>query len=274
MATNSENWEIDGVDLSTYAFNITSLSGRLAIPARRGGNRVIPYRRGTLYVPKTMDEGKLSLGMWVVGAQENGQLPAHGDQARQFNQNLDKLREIFGVYDRELAITKRWVRGSDGVVLVLSGKGECIGTLDPTMTGRARATFVAEIAMADPLFYAPLVTTNVPLAGAVVANPGQVKARRMTIRLNGPLTNPTLRNTTPNPDIDVTYTGVLTAGQWVDLDVENFTAKNQAGVSVIGAISHTGARHWMELDKGNNTMTLTASAGTGSADVKLQAAYF
>lgn len=266
----TEYWEVDGVSLHTWAWAVETLSGREGLPSRRGDNAVVTYRRGEVWRPKIFAARQLSVAMWVKGSDADGVIPGAGARA-QFRQNLESLKSMFGVIDRELVLTRRIQTLSS--LLVQTGKGECVGSLEPNMHGNTLAAFVVDLLMADPFWYGASVNPSVPVAGATVTNVGTAPVRKMVVRLNGPLTNPQLVNQSTSPVTALSYVGTIAGGNWVDLDTDNYTARDQAGVSVIGNVTHSGDRSWMVLQPGGNAMLLNVSAGAGNAQITFSPAY-
>lgn len=270
MNTTAEYWEVDGVSLHTWAWGIETLSGREGLPPRRGNNAVVAYRRGEVWRPKVFGPRMQAVAMWVKGSDANGLIPVAGARA-QFNQNLEALKAIFGVIERELVLTRR--KQILASLLVQTGRGECVGTMEPNMHGPTMGKFVVDLLMADPFWYGEEIEETVPLAGATILNTATTAVRKMVIRFNGPLTNPQLVNQSPDIPIAVSYVGAIAGGEWVDLDTDNYTARNQLGASVIGNITHSGDRAWMALNPGANAMLLNASAGSGDVDITYSPAY-
>lgn len=275
--TTAEYWDVDGTTLNTLAFNIETLGGRWKSTPLRGDNVKVPNRPGSIWVPKVPDEKDLSLAMWVRGADVNGLIPtAASSKLAQFNENWRQLMKLFSVRTRLLAVTKRWYEVPVTPVLrTATAYCEYKGTMDPSMFGRQLARFIVNLTVPDPYFYGTAITPSIPVgAGTVVANTGDDIASSMTIRFNGPLVNPILTNTSPNPDVWVKFGGTLSAGQYVDLDTAEFTAIKSDGTNVIGAISHSGAKRWMELLIGNNSFTLATDSGAGTVTLTLKPPYF
>jgi hypothetical protein len=272
VSTTIEYWDVNGTSLNTLAWNIQTLQGRARVPILRGDDIDIPYRAGQVWRQKFPGPRVLTLAMWVLGCRPDGTVPSISARA-QFNENRDALLRLFYSPDAQITLTKRWQMSSG--LLVASAKAELVGDMDPGMLGSDGAQFVVDLKLADPYFYAPSSVFNLTLATgtAVLNNPGHDRIRKGTLRFNGPLTNPRLTNTTAAPDIWAQYTGVIAGGNWVELDLDLFTAVNQASTSVLSAITHDGARKWMELLVGNNSLTLSADAGSGNIAFTTQAPY-
>src|SRR3954466_10889077 len=100
-------WEIDGVALSTLAFNVVTRAAGWKVPAKRGENLTIPGRHGAQWLPnKPFEQGSLALTMWVNGATEDGLLPTERSSYQQCRDNLDKLTALFAQSHRLLEVTQ------------------------------------------------------------------------------------------------------------------------------------------------------------------------
>lgn len=101
------SWQVDGIPLSTLAFNVQNRSAGWHVPAKRGDNLSIPGRHGALWVPnKPFDQGALTLSMWAVGAEEDGRLPDDDNRSKQCRENLDKLTALFAQAHKLLEVTQ------------------------------------------------------------------------------------------------------------------------------------------------------------------------
>lgn len=257
----SEYWEVDGVSLHTWAWAIETLSGRDGVPGRRGDNVALAYRPGALWVPKALEPRQLSLALWVKGSDADGVIPGAGARA-QFRQNLEALKALFGVTERELVLTRRIQTLS--TLLVQTGKAECVGTLDPNMRGNTLAGLVVDLLMADPFWYGAQVAPAVPLAGATIVNAGNVRARWMTVVFTGPFTTQvTLTNQTLNSWLK--YTGTVAGGETITIDTSTGAAVSSVAGNVQDKISHSGTVGLLEFVPGNNAMLLAAGGGSGNA---------
>lgn len=271
--TTEEVWTVDGTSLHTYAYGVEVLSE--GIPPRRGSNFIVPYRHGELWRPKTYGARPLAMAMWVTNEDVNGNLPGSDTAQRaQLRQNVETLKALFAPYHRQVTL-QRSIRLNAGLV-TRQGLAECTGTLDfvPEADVAAQVMrFGVEMMMPDPYWYETTDTiTSVPFAGGTVTNAGSARAQYMTIQLNGPLTTPRLTNTSISPNVSVTYNGVIAGGAYVLLDTNAFTAVTNLGANVIGNVSHSGARSWMELIPGGNTLVF-AGSGSGSAGFTFKAPY-
>lgn len=287
MNTTDEYWEVDGTSLHLPGWNIQTIGGsRLGVPGLRGEDRQYAYVPGEEWSPKEPSSRVLSLAMWTVGAvPETGALDV--DQRRQWNDNWNRLRKLMWQPRRQFVLTRRWLlsdEDGDPFMQTASALGQFAGGLEPSMTGRTRATFTVDIKLADPFFYSTEVATPINRNETVtIHNPGDYVAahNNLVVDLVGPLTNPTLYNLTPSPVVSVTVNDSVPSGRTLTLDVGAFTARlNEVGgigapipTNRIGKVSHSGARRWMGLFPGDNSVRLEADAGTGHASVRLRPPY-
>ena len=51
MITTDEVLTVNGVALNTLAYNITSFTGRIRVPGRRGADSIVPGRHGSIRSP-------------------------------------------------------------------------------------------------------------------------------------------------------------------------------------------------------------------------------
>jgi hypothetical protein len=90
----------------------------------------------------------------------------------------------------------------------------------------------------------------------------------MKLVFTGPLTTPTLTNSTSG--VSVTLGMTLAGAYTVTLDCVNFTAIDSASASQLQYVTHAGSRLWMGLASGTSSLTLTTQNGTDSGTVQLQ----
>lgn len=281
MANSSEEyWSVDGVSLHQYGWSVATVGGsRYDVPTRRGENIKLAYRPGEVHRNKIVEPRVISLIMWMTGTD-----PANGNAADdpmvQWNDNWDYLRRLFYKPGGEqITLTRRWkltISGSP-TLLAADAEAELADALNPKMTGRFRNEFSVDLLLADPFFYGAQETETFALSTPnTVTNAGHEIAahNHMEVDFIGPLTDPRLTNATPAPDVWVQYTGSIASGQTLRLSIPNFTATRVSdSANLIAGISHSGTRHWMALAPGNNSLTLTASAGSGSAELRYRPPY-
>lgn len=291
MATTDEYWDWQGTPLNQPWYNITTFGGsRWDLPLLRGQNYPIAYRAGQMWRPKMPDQRTVTLAMWAAGVDQNTGNPAT-DQRLAFNNNFQQLRSMFsaqGLQGSSLgALTRRWYITQNGVTGLVAGtaQAEIGGAMTPTMSGRTKADFTVDLLLADPYFYGAQQVVTVPYNTATAIRNlgdgwcgfGQLSGLGgvpFTIKLNGPLTSPIqLSNQTLGVSVSLALT--IASGHYVLLDVMGYTAYDDGSLSHLGVVTHSGARPWMLLQSGLNTLLLTSGNGgdTGNAVVTFSPPY-
>ena len=102
-------------------------------------------------------------------------------------------------------------------------------------------------------------------------NVGSAPATSMVITMEGPLSNPILRNR--NNGIWIQYVGTIASGQSVVLDTKHFTCL-QGEDNMISIVKHGGDAYWMILDAGSNSMELETDVIGGKITLSYYPAYF
>lgn len=277
-ASSDEFWDIDGVPLNSYCWAVKTVGGsRNGLPPLRGDNKLYPNQPGRSFAPKVPDSRVITMAMWVAGVDPDTGLPSRSSQSIQWNDNWKTLKRLVWTPRREINLTRRWYENADSPVLMsATAKAQIAGQMEPAMTGRGRADFAMDLLLADPYFYGTEISMPVPLnQDFVINNPGddKVSSKHFSITFEGELPNPTLRNVTTGVWMSVnTYVSLDTH---VAVDVSKYTASRSTdGKAINTAISHGGARRWMELEPGNNVIRLeTSVAGSGRAVLKFRPPY-
>lgn len=215
-------------------------------------------------MPKEIDQNVLTLGMWVIGAQEDGTPPTDRDARMKFNDNWRKLRTLLFTPDRQFVLTKRFY--VNGVLKTASAKAEYSSGLVPQMNGEARAVFTVDITVADGLFYGPDVITSLSTGTQTVTVGGDVKTRNIRLHAVGARTNLKVRNNTLG--VDVECHAVLASGDTWDADVKAYTSVTDpaatAAYDSTGSIRHTGDAAWLLLQPGTNSIVVSSDSGIGA----------
>ncbi len=295
--TTETFWDVDGVSLQTYAFNIATLGGgRMTPPPVRGDDITVPFRPGSIWMPKVPDAKIITLAMWVTGANEDGTIPVAGNMRRQFDTNWRKLRQLLWNPRRQFLLTKRfWVLEADltaggmvvddlprsGAYRLLSASAEATfaGGLEPSMTGPGRAAFTVDLKLATPYFFSAPIDINFSLTtGTGLPGPNRTVTilgddRTMAIGVDfvGPLTGPKIENSTDG--VWMTYATSLLSAQIARIGVWDFDARHDvagANTKAAGYVQHDGDPFWLFLEPGSNALHLTATGGTGTAKLTYQ----
>ncbi len=272
--TTTEWWDVDGTSLHTYATRIVNLAGTYsgAVPMR-GDNMPVPYRPGQLWRSKVPDQRSISLGFLLSAYNSEGQ--AALDPLSQVTSNYQALRALlWRPGGEQYALTKRWRVGD--TLLSATAQASYLSGLDVDFTGqhRIQVRTTAELMLADPYFYGAQQSVSVPTGGASTTNPGDASATgaNMTLTFNGPMTNPTLTNSTLG--ITLAMGVVISGGDSVVVDCDNYTVtRTSDSANLIGVMSHLGSRNWFVLQRGSNALGLALSAGSGAVTVAYRPPY-
>ena len=300
--TTETYWEVDGVSLQTYAFNITTLGGdRLSPPPVRGSNQRVPYMIGSRYVPRVPDDRTITLGMWVQGSQEDGTPPKDESLRRQWDRNWRKLRRLLWTPRRQFTLTKRfWLlteeleeagvdvsvmpQEGDWTLYSASTKGTYAGGLSPSMNGQAHGVFTVDLLLSDPFFYGDEI--SIPFSMTEGSGfPGKTRNvvilgddRTMNIELDfeGPLTSPMVTNETEPQTLFVNYATEVSDGESATIRVMPFNATHYTTGQPYGAsgnVRHRGDAYWLYLEPGQCRLKLSAQLGTGVAEARYRPAW-
>lgn len=219
---------------------------------RRGDNVLMPGLPGRMHAAKMLDQRTLTLAMFV-----SGELPGQAPSAEALANNLDVLLKLLQTDGQQTLARRRGVRNETCTV-------ECTN-VNVVPRGPYHVDLVADLLMADPLWYATSNTTattpfsSVP-TNLTVTNPGTYPADRMTITLYCP-SSPAALLTDPVITIGsvwVKYTGVVGSGSTLTINTGAFTA-TVGSTDVTGAITHSGAVRWLVVPIGANTATVSAA---------------
>jgi hypothetical protein len=258
--STAETVTVDGFVLNTYAYNISTLSGRLSGPTVRTKNVEIPGKHGTLRVRnKKFQEGMFTLTMWVKGALPDGSIPSQKISRRLFYENVDMLMQIFSRRTGLLNIQQVMPDGS-----VRQCFGEVLAIVDPASTSsNPLAKFNVAMTLPD-VFWSDLnpVTYTSPV--------GLPVSEVLTL-------TPFIGATAPMEDLQITVTGLcsqfkiqaLENGQPLEVDCwVNYNASvgststltlNSGGWTLghsggstpsVGNVTHSGSAFWMSLPPG------------------------
>lgn len=264
----TEYWEVDGVSLSRYAWGIETVGGsRWGLPPMRGDNATYAYLPGQSFRQKIPDSRTMLLQMFVIGI--NPSTDAYVSNPRvQWNDNWRTLQKLFFTPTRQITLTRRWETSTG--MQTASAQAQVVGTLDPEMTGRSRATFEVELLLADPFFYGPVITKNLtvntPLTFTYNGDYSTMTARDMVATITGQIANPRITNSATTPPNWFQVATDVAISDSVTVDIGKVTAvRTSDSQSVLGGVTHSGSRRLLLLQPGTNTLTLTGTSGAGTA---------
>lgn len=303
MTNSTETyWAVDGESLQTYAFNISTLGGdRLAPPQVRGEDLRVPYMPGSVFVERVPDARTITLGMWVIGANEDGSIPTDEQGRRTFDRNWRKLRQLLWTPRRQFTLTKRfWLldadlvaggvdtsamtKDGDWTLFTATALGTYAGGLTPTMNGPMRAIFTVDILLSNPFFYSDEIaiefsTSEVepdPGPEQTVVILGDDRSYHIEVDFEGPLTSPRIINESVTQELYVRYATEIPDGEEATVRVHDFTATHYPSGDPFGSagfVQHAGDKFWLYLDPGTTNLTLDAQAGTGVATLRYRPAW-
>lgn len=266
-----ETWAIDGVPLLSLASDVQRIDGQLA-PPLRGEDRQFAFRPGREYRPRLADSRTVTLGLWLIGQDGAGSGTADYEANYAGAERLLRrlLRPAAGA---QFSLSKTWTDDLGTHTATGWGIAEDISR---QRAGRHAGRVTVDVHMADPFFYGSGVAVPLPAGVPVVVdNFGDDATTAVLLDFAGALSNPTVTNSTPAPEVWVKVGTALAAGDGLAVDVLATSAvRDSDGANLIGAVTHSGARPWLGLGRGNNTVTLSADSGAGSAVLTFEPVYY
>jgi hypothetical protein len=257
--------------LNTLAWNISTKTGRMTVPAFRGANLLIPGISGKQYVPnKPLDTGLLTLSMWILGSNPDGTVPRHqSEQLRQFERNLTRLLQSVAKHHEVVTISE-W--GADGTVRTTSGELQGTSDISSMMAGaRGEVSLVFDVIPGTWQDW--LASTNAGVAGTHWSNDvltmplltgGTSPIGDGVVTVYGPIANP--RVETPQNGVWVQLNDTLANGDTWVVDSGAYTSKKN-GVSNLGNVTHSNPT-FMLIPPGELLAAPTlklSGTGTGAA---------
>jgi hypothetical protein len=257
MNTTQTFWDVDGVSLQTYAYNIQTWGGDAqAPPPLRGDDVLVPHQVGRTWTPRVPDSRTITFGMWVVGANKDGSIPESGISRQLFERNWAMLRKLLWTPRRQVKLTKRFRVPGSSKVHTASAMAQFSGGLNPAMTGRTRAQFTVDLLLSDPYFYGDELEIEIdpqePVQEFEVL--GDDRTTAVSTEVTGLTKRLRVTNSTDeqNP-VWFEYSRALDRGQKALIDSQMFTATHDtegASTPSSGNVYHEGSDHWMELEPG------------------------
>jgi len=138
------------------------------------------------------------------------------------------------------------------------------------------AKFALELELADPFFCGTVkstankMVTSSPFAWTH-ANEGSAPITAMVITLEGPLSNPIIRN--QNNGIWIQFLGTIASGESVILETKYYTCL-KGNTNMISIVKHGGDAYWMILEAGNNSMELETDTIGGRITFEYYPAFY
>lgn len=235
-----EQWIFNGFTLSARGkWDVEAVIEGIGIPKFRGSDLRVPFQHGNRWIKKRFDSRKVVLSMWIKGTDRTD-----------LDRNIDAFLTAIG--NPGLHTLSRIMRSGETRL----AQAELCSDINFVRKNPGYAKFALELELSDPFFYGTGMTTDErtvttsPLIWTHV-NEGTAPATAMVITLEGPLSNPVLRNR--NNGIWIQYLGTILSGESVVLDTKHFTCL-QGDENMISIVKHGGDAYWMILDAGDNSM--------------------
>ena len=245
---------------------VTQFTDADELPPFRGENPVIPLREGRLDVDLVRDQWKISMGLFSQAVSASALETAH-----------DALKKLFGNPKRRLlerimedsSIRAAWAKPMN---------------LQVKRSGPLGMKLTVDFLLASPFFRSTVATSDTQTIDSnpktySLTNPGTAEDRSAVITFTGPLSYPKLTNLITDPvtglaaNVWVGYTGALTAGQTVVIDVVAGTCLFN-GANALNQLIHSGDTYFMVLKSGANSMKVDSSVTGGTVKVEFYAPYF
>jgi hypothetical protein len=255
-----EQWIFNGFTLSARGkWDVEAVIEGIGIPKFRGSDLRVPFQHGNRWIKKRFDSRKVVLSMWIKGTDRTD-----------LDRNIDAFLTAIG--NPGLHTLSRIMRSGETRL----AQAELCSDINFVRKNPGYAKFALELELSDPFFYGTGMTTDErtvttsPLIWTHV-NEGTAPATAMVITLEGPLSNPVLRNR--NNGIWIQYLGTILSGESVVLDTKHFTCL-QGDENMISIVKHGGDAYWMILDAGDNSMELETDTIGGSVIVEYYPAFY
>lgn len=177
-------WEANGISLHTMAWSVETKAGRMASPAKRGDDFVLPFRTGRVPTRKLREARMQHLPMWVGPFDEDGTDDPSMSKKAKTEQNWNHLMDKLAI-DGRFPLVKRFYDNGD--VVVVTGEAELLEPPDITVSSKTIWRFMLDLWMADPWFYGESVEAEV----GTIDVEGNASTDRVTIEMpNGRITAP------------------------------------------------------------------------------------
>lgn len=225
---------VDGVRLDSYAYNISTKSGRDYLPSVRGSNAEAPGRHGSLYIPgKKFDDGRFLLQMWVIGANTDGTISTNA--LDEYRQNMDLLKRLFGKRHALLD-----VQATDSLGAVRQAYCEVLAAIDPEVVGtNPLGRFTVELKIPG-VFWRDTTDTNydsgaggVNSTSTTVNNTNHAGAtgimEDLIIVVDGPATNPKVIDNATGHYVQLNE--ALPSGSQWNIDTSTWSSKVGVGIA-------------------------------------------
>ncbi len=255
-----ETWSFNGFALSKRGkWDVESVIEGIGIPKFRGSDLRVPFQHGNRWIKKRFDSRKIVFSMWIKGT----------DRA-DLDYNIDAFLTAMGRPGQHTL--SRTLRNGETRL----AQGELCSEIHFVRKNPGYAKFALELELPDPFFYGAEKTTDVRTVSTspiiwTHTNDGSAPATAMVITLEGPLSNPVLKNR--DNGIWIQYVGTIASGKAVVLNTKHFTCLQDAE-NMISIVKHGGDAYWMILDAGDNSLEMETETIGGNVTIQYYPAFF
>jgi phage-related protein len=255
------SWSFRGTELDTLGI-VTLVSDSLGMPQKRGGNVLIPFRDGRLFVQKLFEERSMALGLEVVE-----------ESISALESKMDTVKALFG--GRSLGTLQQTLED----LSVRTILAEYTGDLNLSRVTPVSVKMVLDFTMPDPFFRGETLFSDVQTIDAnpktyTITNPGSAVERNPKIKLTGPLENTIITNVTNG--CVLTYTGTIASPRVVTIEMVNgvYVATDDLNTNLIGNVTHSGDAALFVVDSGANEISVADDeAVTGTVTIEFYPPY-
>jgi hypothetical protein len=261
--TTTETLSVNGVVLNTFAKNIESLAGRLRTPARRTSNITVPGRHGSVRNPNQLfAENILTLPMWVIGCDDDGNIPAGSTARREFFKRIDELSALFLGSVGPLDVRHTLPDGS-----VRQCFADVLDAIDfSSESANPLGKFGVSLTLADPFWQDLTPTSQEMVANGSTAvftsfQGATAPMEDLTATIMGPWNNPKL---TFSDGSWVMYSDTFTSTQGVIINSGNWSLTGVGGKAVaLNKLTYSSSTgRWMSIPPNQTSSTSVTLAGT------------
>lgn len=281
-----EWYDVNGTELATHGYMLARVDR--SIPQKKGENVGSAIIHGQQWREKRLDVRTETWTIWITDNEPVSGSVATTEPGRraQFNKNYDTIFNLLNEMPQLLTVTHVRINPANPSVYASRvAYGEVVSAITVSEHRDLNHTeFSVDVQFPDPRWFEPTSSSAsasysgsnvaVPMSASVV---GTAPTTYMTITFNSTsnLTNPRLVNETYASSLSaIGYTGTIPTGQSVVIDTDALSLKKN-GVNDVSKLYRAGARQsWFELFPETNTVTFSATGGTGTVTISYRKAYY
>jgi hypothetical protein len=219
VAASREMWKADGVELATYAYNISSFA--YATPSLNGQTTRLPQRSGSIpRYNRSYAPGEFGINMWILGCNTDGTIPTTwADQRAAFEANRDALMSLLCKQSATILFTKTLY---DGTVIRSRALPTPESVQFATQMAMRRGEITLMYELVDSFWEEQTQRTASTATGATLPKtltmstyaPSTAPLEDAVLTVAGPITNPRVTDTESGSWVQ--YSGTVSAGaSWV-----------------------------------------------------------